>query len=394
MTDALMIGASPFHIPSYLDTMDVDLPNQNFKALADSITHFGPLRFRRVQPGYVIGKTDMDWVLRLDEPGTVFVPEDAHWSPDDIPIGAQIAVLNNTGERVKVNGIGSVQIVGADRTVIDKWRVGVLVKNGANFWLLSLGSGAGGNSKPVPSEPKLTKAQPGAGVVNLAWTKPDDDGGSPLTAYVVEFSVDSGKTWKIKDTVEPSVLALMVSGLGPVPTSFRVKASNENGFGEPSNTMTATPTILTLDVKHTGLGEFTILNKSDLYDYTVTVNAGTAAISGAKITMSAVNSTATVTETYTPTGAQIQKTLIRKAYTYHQGPPNCHQVTFQCVSACGGQGCGCTSKGCGCACTYYPSGECAGLYGYQTCDCTGCPQIKDATPAGYVDEFGEWVRIA
>jgi len=390
-----MTDAVNFYVPSYLDLMDVDIPGENFKALADSMAHFGPLRFRHVKDEYTIRKKDMDWCLRLDQPGVVYVPEDSGLDDEDFPIGAQVAVLNNTAERVLVRGIGGVQIIGADRNVIDKWRVGVLVKNGANFWLLSLGSGAGGNSKPVPSEPKLTKAQPGAGVASLAWDKPTDDGGTPLTSYVVEVSVDGGKNWKINATLEPTVLTYTVQGLGPVPTSFRVKASNENGFGEPSNVLTATPTILTLEVKHTGLGEFTILNKSDLYAYTVTVDVGTATITGSVVTMDNVNSTATLTEKYVPTGAQIQKTLIRKAYTYHQGPPQCHSISYQCVGCpCGGGGCDCNSRGCTCACTSYSSGECAGLCGYQRCDCDGCPQIKDATPAGYDDEFGEWVRIA
>jgi len=146
-----------------------------------------------------------------------------------------------------------------------------------------------------------------------------------------------------------------------------------------------------MSISHKGVHSWQINNF--LADNIYTVTSGSATISSTGAVKMSRYETITITVAKYSGGPTKAVALTSLKYTYHQGQPQCHQVTFACVGGCGGLGCGCTSRGCGCACTYYPSGSCAGKYGYQTCDCTGCPQIKNGTPSGYHDSGGEWWKI-
>uniref|UniRef100_A0A5K3EN24 non-specific serine/threonine protein kinase n=1 Tax=Mesocestoides corti TaxID=53468 RepID=A0A5K3EN24_MESCO len=65
----------------------------------------------------------------------------------------------------------------------------------------------------------------------LSWKKPRNDGGSPITGYVVE-KLDSDGNWApVKQTTEPEAFIPMKEG---EKTQFRVRAINEEGEGEPS----------------------------------------------------------------------------------------------------------------------------------------------------------------
>lgn len=71
----------------------------------------------------------------------------------------------------------------------------------------------------------------------LKWNKPKDDGGLPLTAYVVEkMDVATGR-WVPAGRVDPSKTEHEVTGLEPNHKyQFRVKAANEEGESAPLET--------------------------------------------------------------------------------------------------------------------------------------------------------------
>lgn len=71
----------------------------------------------------------------------------------------------------------------------------------------------------------------------LKWNKPKDDGGLPLTAYVIEkMDVATGR-WVPAGRVDPSKIEQAITGLEPNHKyQFRVKAANEEGESPPLET--------------------------------------------------------------------------------------------------------------------------------------------------------------
>lgn len=69
----------------------------------------------------------------------------------------------------------------------------------------------------------------------LAWSPPDNDGGSEVTHYIVEKREIDRKTWAtVKAQVDKDKVPLKVSGLMPgTEYYFRVTAVNEYGPGVP-----------------------------------------------------------------------------------------------------------------------------------------------------------------
>ncbi|PNF43664.1 hypothetical protein B7P43_G15461, partial [Cryptotermes secundus] len=74
----------------------------------------------------------------------------------------------------------------------------------------------------------------------LKWKKPKDDGGLPLTGYVVEkMDAETGR-WVPAGFVDPNKTEQEIKGLEPMKKyQFRVKAVNEEGESEPLTTDTA-----------------------------------------------------------------------------------------------------------------------------------------------------------
>lgn len=74
----------------------------------------------------------------------------------------------------------------------------------------------------------------------LKWNKPKDDGGLPLTGYVLEkMDVTTGR-WVPAGFVDPEKTEQEITGLEPGKKyEFRVKAVNEEGESEPLETGTA-----------------------------------------------------------------------------------------------------------------------------------------------------------
>ena len=71
--------------------------------------------------------------------------------------------------------------------------------------------------------------------VDLKWTAPDNDGGAPITGYIIEKK-DKWGDWEKAVEVAPDKLTATVPGLiEGQPYQFRVKAVNKAGPGEPSD---------------------------------------------------------------------------------------------------------------------------------------------------------------
>lgn len=74
----------------------------------------------------------------------------------------------------------------------------------------------------------------------LKWKKPRDDGGLPLSSYVIEKMDATTGRWVPAGVIDPEKTEHTITGLEPGKKyEFRVKAVNEEGESEPLQTDTA-----------------------------------------------------------------------------------------------------------------------------------------------------------
>ena len=93
-----------------------------------------------------------------------------------------------------------------------------------------------------PGMPSNLSAMGGNGAVTLTWDAPADDGGSVITGYRIEVSVDGGSNWteRVADT---AAMTYTHRNLPPGETRhYRVSAINAEGMGAPSAVAHATTT--------------------------------------------------------------------------------------------------------------------------------------------------------
>lgn len=70
--------------------------------------------------------------------------------------------------------------------------------------------------------------------VTLHWSPPKEDGGSPITSYVIEKQDKKRKTWTPVKKVDGETNQLRVDKLQEgAEYMFRVRAENKSGLGEP-----------------------------------------------------------------------------------------------------------------------------------------------------------------
>lgn len=77
--------------------------------------------------------------------------------------------------------------------------------------------------------------------ISIKWKPSEDDGGSPITGYIVEKRPSSNKYWSKVTKVDRDTLALCVKGLQEkTEYHFQVIAENRIGESEPLETKDAT----------------------------------------------------------------------------------------------------------------------------------------------------------
>ena len=86
--------------------------------------------------------------------------------------------------------------------------------------------------------------------INLSWTAPGDDGGSPITGYKIEVSPDGNADWTelVANTGNTTTTYAHIGLAVGTTRHYRVSAINSVGAGDPSNIDDATviPTTVTL----------------------------------------------------------------------------------------------------------------------------------------------------
>lgn len=71
--------------------------------------------------------------------------------------------------------------------------------------------------------------------MTLTWTKPDNDGGRPLTHYIVEMKDKLSVEWKEVFSTPDTACQATIDGLKENQVvQFRIRAVNKAGPGEPS----------------------------------------------------------------------------------------------------------------------------------------------------------------
>lgn len=92
----------------------------------------------------------------------------------------------------------------------------------------------------VPSAITDLAAVPGFSQATLTWTAPAD-GGSPITDYKIEFSIDNVTFTTFDDGVSTNVTTIVTGLENNQKNFFRVSAINSEGTAIPSNIATTTP---------------------------------------------------------------------------------------------------------------------------------------------------------
>lgn len=390
-----------YTVPSLDDPADGP---EAFRRFADSIPPFaGPaVPVRPVSADYTLVKDDMGGMVAFDTTASdlrVTVPTNATLS---VPVGSVVVIANTGSTRKK-----KVTIVGADGVTIrdlsdrdvQQYRMASLIKVGADFWLISAGS-AGNAGPSVPLAPKLVSVAPGPARALLTWEKPADDGGSPIQGYTSEWSLDGGD-WTLGGQYPDGALAGALDALPPgSAVKVRMRAENENGKSEPSNVIEVTPdpsTIPNIEATWASVGTFKITNYDAKYVYTATANTGEAAVNGDLVTLTDPNAIGTITCTYQT--VNVQRQVIRKAYTNH------FVVTQPQHCDCNGGGC---NGGC-CGCGTFQKNGCmdpGGTYydGWLACCTCGYYEADDYRGQGFTWSGGgalppapdgnEWWRVA
>ncbi|MYI06342.1 MAG: hypothetical protein F4059_03190, partial [Gemmatimonadetes bacterium] len=97
----------------------------------------------------------------------------------------------------------------------------------------------------APSPPRSLYADAaGPSAIDLAWSAPADSGSARIDGYQIEWSEDSGLTWRVLLTRTGEDLTTYThTGLRALTTHhYRIRATNSYGRSEPSNVASATTT--------------------------------------------------------------------------------------------------------------------------------------------------------
>ena len=98
----------------------------------------------------------------------------------------------------------------------------------------------------VPDVPTNLATAPLDNAVRLTWTAPANNGGSPITDYVIQYSADGGITWSTYSHIASTSTTVTIPFLTPTTYTFRVAAVNAIGTGVYSATATGQIRYITL----------------------------------------------------------------------------------------------------------------------------------------------------
>lgn len=301
-------------------------------------------------------------------------------------------------------------------TVLDITQATAGTQYSFEVWGVNIG-GVGEWSDPLThtwsgaAAPANLAAVKGPASFTASWTAV-----SGANGYRLQYRKAGVSSWSTVD-LPASDSSSQVQGLEPVQYEVRVSTIVDPIVSAPSAVVTVTPDpgeTGTPTIAHSAYGQYTITNYDASYVYSVDASAGSASFSGDKFSLSSANCTFTLNSQFSPSGPKKGVSGERRAYTYHKEnfpyvcgstQCNCRTSWGSCGPACGGccaggGDCGCYPAptgsgygGCGCACNYCdynPTTVC------DTCPtyCDDYKDVKDATPAGFVDEFGEWSRVS
>jgi uncharacterized repeat protein (TIGR02543 family) len=153
----------------------------------------------------------------------------------------------------------------------------------------------------VPSAPSGVSGTGTGGTINIAWTEPSSDGGSAITDYIVEYSVDGSGIWAtFADGTSTATSATVTGLIAGNAYEFRVTAKNIIGNSLPSF---SSPTIETLPTAPTITG---VTSASE--QVTVTWNApshlGSGTITGDEYVVTAYDASGNEAGSCKPTSGQ------------------------------------------------------------------------------------------
>ena len=120
------------------------------------------------------------------------------------------------------------------------YRVSAINSNGAGAASNVAGTTTGTSVPGAPTS--LTATASGTARINLSWTAPARDGGTPLTGYRIEESPDGTSSWTdlVTDTTDTRTTYSHAGLPGGTTRHYRVSAINSNGAGAPSSVDSAT----------------------------------------------------------------------------------------------------------------------------------------------------------
>ncbi len=210
-----------------------------------------------------------------------------------------------------------------------------------------ISSATTGSVVTVPQPPtNLAATAPSSSQINLSWTAAGN-GGSAITGYKVDRSIDGGTTWStIVSNTGSTSTTYSNTGLSASTTyTYRASAINTIGTSIPSNTASATTTGISPTVPQppTGLTSVTISSSQINLSWTVPSNNGGSAITGYKIDRSANNgstwstlvaNTASSGTTYSDTGLVPSTTYTYQVSTINiVGTSSASNTSFATTSA-------------------------------------------------------------
>jgi subtilisin family serine protease len=137
-----------------------------------------------------------------------------------------------------------------------------------------------------PSEPRSPYVSVGFNAARVYWSSPTSTGGTVVTGYFVEHSVNAGQSWTRSALVPVSRRSLSLTGLqGGQQHQFRVLAVNAIGIGAPSTTVNATPVAPTVASAPRSLSGF-VSGSTGYLSWSSPISNGGAGVTGYNVELS------------------------------------------------------------------------------------------------------------